>query len=762
MFQPGRPPQSGKLVVGAHTEVFQVRVDRVLSQLDRGCIFDATLRDGRSLRVKFAGTDVQPEPGDEFEVKGLMSTYLGRFGHKLDQLESKQMRRMPSHGVLLRPFLERLPHIGPTRAQRLLDHYGHTLAEVLGQGKSDAQIVKDLARVLEPSKPALAARMALHILAAFASEEGAFELKSAEVRFLAALEELGLKDHRVANQAWRMVAGVDALQRLQRHPYLLAPLLKWSQADLLGKRLLEQADPDQDTREHPQRLGGAVQSAWIDVLGQGHTAMPLERFQALLEQKKVAAGPALQLAHDLRLVRLAGGLLRVPGAAWQEDQVLAAIWARENRPLTIQTPTQLDECVGLAYQAETQAGLNLTPEQREAVARLLMSPVGALQGGAGVGKTTVVKVLAEAWECLGGNIVACAVAGKAALALARGASSPSRPRLAYTVARIIGMLERKQATEAADAADAAESPNAKRSKPLQGDVEFNNKTLLLLDEAGMLDIPSLHRLLCLLPESARLLFVGDVGQLPPVGPGAFFRDLVEEGSRVVSLTKVMRQASGSSIPHMAAQIRDGQVPQLEAWAGQSEGVYTVARDQLLGVGREIRSKGDALVVAALRKTVNMLNESEAAARRSVGVDDVRIAPAAWVAAGDPVVFNQNRYTDGLFNGLLGVVSSVDADKLMVHWDGEDSPREVPAEAWLDVELAYGITCHKAQGSAADAVLVAVEKSPMVTREWVYTAVTRARKLVLLASDEAELAEAIGRRTERWTGLQIHARPPAVE
>jgi exodeoxyribonuclease V alpha subunit len=133
----------------------------------------------------------------------------------------------------------------------------------------------------------------------------------------------------------------------------------------------------------------------------------------------------------------------------------------------------------------------------------------------------------------------------------------------------------------------------------------------------------------------------------------------------------------------------------------------------------------------------------------------------WVAAGDPVVFNQNRYADGLFNGLLGVVDSVDADQLVVHWDGEDSPREVPAEAWLDVELAYGITCHKAQGSAADAVLVAVEKSPMVTREWIYTAVTRARRLVLLACDEEGLAEAIGRRTERWTGLQIHERPQAL-
>lgn len=721
----------------------QVTVRRVLSVLERGCIFDGITPDGQELRVKFAGQDLQLVPGDAFEVKGLLGSYRDRFGRQFTQVDSKRVRRVATHGTLLGPFLERLPNIGPIRAQRLLTRYGPGLPSVL----SDPARLQEVAEVLEPGKPALAQRIAAQVFASVAVSAGASDLKEAEVRFLAALEELGLRETRVASKAWRFVAGVDAMERLQRNPYLLAALLPWRDADRIGRRLLEKVDPDGTVKDQPTRLLGAVQSAWMENLAEGHTAATPQTFQVALEARNVDPRRALALAHQKRLLRASGNLLRAPGAAFMEDQIVNAIWAMETRKPSVSGPEDREQRLRLAFDAECQVGLTLTDEQRGAVADLLAMPVAALQGGAGVGKTTVMKVLADAWEALGGNVVLSALAGRAALTLARGASSASRPRLAYTVARLIGMLERQKAHE-------EDNPNAKARK---GDVEFDSKTLVVIDEAGMMDTPSLYRLMRLLPEGARLLFAGDVGQLPPVGPGAFFRDLVAEGSRVATLTKVRRQADGSPIPRVAGQIGQGLVPVLEPWSGQRDGVYTVPKGKVLEVQRELRATGDVLMVAALRKTVGFVNESEAAARRSAGATHVRVAPSVHVAVGDPVVMNANRYADGLFNGLLGIVTDVSGEQIEVRWDGETEPRPVPAEAAVDIELAYAITCHKAQGSAAEAVLIAVENCEMETREWLYTAVTRGRKLVLLAAEADALDAAVSRRTERTTGMRLGPR-----
>ncbi|MDP1532848.1 MAG: ATP-dependent RecD-like DNA helicase [Rubrivivax sp.] len=720
----------------------RLTVQVVHSQLERGCIFSGEDDAGKVYRVKFSGGDFAPEPGDVFDVVGLLRQYRDRFRGMVEQIDSSKLTRVAAFGVLLGPFLRRLPNIKAKRADRLTEHFGAELLAVL----SDVSRSHEVALVLEPSKPGLSARLALQIYAAVAVTAGANELRLAEVEFLAELESLGLRDNRVAGRAWRFMAGLDAVQRLHRNPYLLATMLPWGEADKLGRRVLERSGECVDVRRHPARLCGAVQSVWRDVLAAGHTAVTPEEMRATLEALKIPADEAMKLAAEKRLVRPSGGLLRAPGSAWLEDQVAAAIWAMETREPSLAVPTDQIDRVRVTFDAECVAGLTLESDQQEAVAELLALPVAGLQGGAGVGKTTVMKVLAEAWERLGGNIVLGAVAGKAALQLARGASSAARPRVAFSVARLIGMLERRKAR--------AERPELKVPA---SDVEFNESTQLIIDEAGMLDTPSLHRLLSLLPDGARVLFAGDVGQLPPVGPGAFFRDLVTEGSRVVTLTKVRRQAEGSVIPEIAGQIREGVVPQLQSWEGEDDGVYLVSPERLLEFSRRLRRSRETLVVAALRKTVSFVNNSEAAARRVSGVAEVRAAPDVYVSVGDPVVMNSNRYAEGLYNGLLGVVTGI-AEAITVQWDGNPEPTEVSQEAAADLDLAYAITCHKAQGSAADAVLIAVEKAGMVTREWLYTAVTRGRRLVLLAADEGSIGEAVSRRTFRCTGMQIGARP----
>jgi exodeoxyribonuclease V alpha subunit len=715
-----------------------VIVERVLSQLEGGCIFSARREGGEPLRVKFAGRDTQPLPGDWFVVKGGLTSFRDRFGRMVEQVESKNMKRATAKGALLKPWLERLPNIGATRAARLVDAFGHTLPEVL----ADLAQLAAVAGILEPGKPALATKIAAQLYARVAAQAGADAVEASEVAFLTFLERLGIRESRVASQLWRFMAGADARGRLSRNPYVVASLVDWKLADRVGQRLLRDTDPNADLVAHPARLEGALNSVWRDVLSDGDTAAQRDRVEALLEARGVPAGAALHFAEENGALRRSDPLLRVPGAAWLEDQVVNALHAIETLEPTAPVPGG-DALARLVYDAESNVGMHLTDEQRTTVAKLLTLPVAALQGGAGVGKTTVMKVLALAWEYLGGDVVMGALAGKAALTLARGASTHDRPRLAYTIARLIGMLERQRAQE--------DDPQRKRPS---GDVTFTTKTLLIIDEAGMLDTPSLHKLLSFLPEGARLLFAGDQGQLPPVGIGKFFHDLVAEGSRVATLTKVLRQANDSAIPRVAMQVREGVAPTLTTWNGERKGVYLVSPADIVATQRQLRDAGELMVVAAKKATVSAINDTESVFRRAPTTPVRRLGPLATVAVGDPVVMTANRYQDGLFNGLLGVIKNIDGAEVSVLWDGESSPRSLPVEAEGDIELAYAITCHKAQGSSAEVVLVAVENTALVTREWLYTAITRGRELVLLAGTSEDVTTAVGRRTARISGLVL--------
>jgi exodeoxyribonuclease V alpha subunit len=227
-----------------------VTVLRVVSQLERGCIFAGELRDGQPIRVKFAGKDTQPLPGDTFQVRGLVDSFRDKFGKTVVQINSKHMQRVIKAGLLLKPWLERMPNIAGTRADRLIQAFGHDLQTVL----SDISRADEVAKLIEPSKPALATKITAQLYAAVATQAGADKIKAAEIEFLTFLEQLGLKESRIAGQLWHLMAGFDAVDRLKRNPYVPAYLMDWKPADRIGQRLLRAANEDADLQNHPARL----------------------------------------------------------------------------------------------------------------------------------------------------------------------------------------------------------------------------------------------------------------------------------------------------------------------------------------------------------------------------------------------------------------------------------------------------------------------------------------------------------------------------
>lgn len=721
-----------------------VTVASVLSQLEGGCIFTAIEDDGKKIQVKFGGRNLQPMVGDMFLIKGQLGSYRSKWGRTVTQVDTKVMKRHVPAGELLEPWLQRLHNIGPTRAANLVQAFGHGLPAVL----RDPTRMLEVAATIDPTHPALAAKIAGQLYAVMAAKSSANRSKIDEVEFYVFLEKIGIKDSRTAGQLWRFMAGADAIPRLLRNPYVAANLMNWKLADAVGQRLLRKAKAEGDLLVHPARLMGGLASVWRQLIAEGNTAASEERVRELLVSRSVDADRTLVHAEAVSNLRRESNLLRVPGASWIEDQVISAIAKMEATPPTINLPPDryLSRLIDDAVIATDS--LPLTEEQRLALAKLLQLPLGVLQGSAGTGKTTVMRVLAYVWGRCGGNVVMGALAGKAALQLSRSASYLGNPVLAHTLARLIGMLERQREQEADQTA----------SRP-GSDVSFNSRTLFIIDEAGMMDTVTLYRLMQTLPEGTRILMAGDDGQLFPIGFGKVFHDLVEEGSRVATLTKVLRQRDDSIIPYVAAQVRSGTVPMLPTWNGEARGVFLLPPKERQKVQRSLQSQDEVLVIAALRATVTGINEDEALAHRNSTTKTRRLGPLATVAIGDPIVITTNRYQHGLFNGLLGKVTSIDGDSVQLLLDSEDSPRDLPEEAEGDVELAYAITCHKSQGSAANAVICIVEDTPLVSREWLYTAISRGRHLVLLVEEKSgTIAHAVQRRTLRTTGLKLGFAP----
>lgn len=722
-------------------------VERVLATSSTGTIFSARGISGALLRVRSA-MPVLVGVGEAYAVVGSETRYRDKSGRSWRQLEATSIQRERVTGRLLGAWLEQLPHLGPVRAKRLLDTFGDQVLDVL----SDASNLDLIAEAIDPRRPALALRIAAAVLLATCAKSSQESALVAEARFLKFLEDNGVDDRRAARQLWRLLGSNAADERLVSNPYLAASVMGWKQADHLGIRLLATRQDVSDPAHHIDRQHGAIDNIWRGLLATGDTSISGLELQRQLSRRGVDADEALMAIYGAIPPSSPEHFVRAPGAAWIEDDLASRISAMSCAPSKAKSWSP-DDLISLVTNAEDVVGFRLTAEQRNAVLSLLCRPFGVLQGGAGVGKTAVTKVLCEAWEMLGGTCVLTALSGKAALQLSRGASSISRPRIAFTAARLLRTLFARREMQ-------KEGREAPPDWP-----SIDSKTLVIVDESSMVDTPTLRQLSEHLKPGTHLLLVGDHGQLPSVGFGRVFHDLVEDGRHVISMNRVMRQAEDSPIPTAATCIREGRVPELDVFSGQESGIYllpTSKKERLSAwkaVYEELRGRwhtGEVMAVAGLNASVDWLNlEASASYRRAKGQPALlRLGPFATVAVGEPVICRQNRYSDGLFNGLLGSVASTADDRLSVHWEGEPEARPLSAEAAADISLGYAITCHKSQGSSAQAVVVLLEDTRLVTREWLYTAVTRARRLVVLVGERDVLQSAVERRTHRTTGFRL--------
>ncbi|UEM23995.1 ATP-dependent RecD-like DNA helicase [Skermanella mucosa] len=543
--------------------------------------------------------------------------------------------------------------------------------------------------------------------------------------------------------------GPDAIQLISENPYRLARDIRgigFVTADAIAARLGIE-------KTAMVRARAGIAYALAEAMDEGHCGMPRDDLLKLAEKLLEIPSPLIEEAIDLEL---ADGTVAADRLDGREAVFLSGLYRSEHNiaarllGLAAGRPPwgAIDVATAIPW-VEQRTGLTLAESQRAAVRLAVSSKLLVVTGGPGVGKTTLVNSILRILSVKGLSIALAAPTGRAAKRL-----SESTGMEAKTIHRLL------------ETDPAAGGFKRTETNPLECE-------LLVVDETSMVDVPLMNALLRAVPDRAAVLLVGDVDQLPSVGPGQVLADVIDSGAvPVVRLTEVFRQAAESRIIVNAHRVNQGLMPEPPAGEGLTDFYFVDAADPEDGVRKLIHMVKDRIPrrfgLDPVRdiQVLCPMNRGGLGAR-SLNIElqkvlnpprDPRVERFGWTfCEGDKVMQIENDYDKEVYNGDLGVVSRIDPDdnSLLIEFDG----REVAYDAGeLDqVVLAYATTIHKSQGSEYPAVILPVttQHYAMLQRNLVYTGITRGKRLVVIVGQRKAMAIAVkGQQTRRrWSKLR---------
>jgi len=540
--------------------------------------------------------------------------------------------------------------------------------------------------------------------------------------------------------------GQDTAKMLEENPYRLLTFTEWHLVEPIARSL-------QISREDPRRLVAGVNEAIFTELKKHNTWTPHAKFKKIVKDvlncAPQTAERAMELAEaDKAIVNVKDGIQGL--GAWSmetfiidriRDMLSGKFAPPQASRRTALLPTKLKTFFS-DFEEKNQIALNAG--QKAAVEMALSAPVGILSGGAGVGKTTVLKAICEATEGSGGQMILLALAGRAARRMKEATN-----REAITIARFLNEVDR-------------------------GNINLEDGLLTIaIDESSMVGLPLMYRILRRLGPGCRLLLVGDPSQLPPISFGLVFH-LLARSPLVprVELTEIMRQAASTGIPQFSVAIRpdlpagaEKQIPQIREYHGKQDGVFFLEcrsdelHSQLLAIATELGQNN--IGVASFEK-IRIITPLKGKTRPdgALAINDMfykklaagRQPEREGFALYEPVLWNENDYNLELMNGTLGFVSGV-SDKIEVAWEvGHQIMDSIG-----NMERAYAINCHRCQGSQFERVIIPIFENNNLDSAMLYTAVTRSQRQVVLVGDLEAFRKATmapSKASLRLTGLQL--------
>lgn len=721
------------------TEAYLLRVSTLRNQNPRGfggCIFTGVPIDAHGdivdaqsyFVVRCTGRqlgDTRVQIGQWWRVTGRPESHpitVNGYHFNEWQIEARELELLlPSgeHIVALMADSEAFQGIGRVKARKLWERFGEGLYSLLDQGDVDS-----LSQVLTVES----ARLAVDAWA-----------NHGDSRTLQWLQNQGFE----VALGRKVVAffGAETVAQIEADPYrLLSFCASWRQVDELARTRFGMALDD------PRRLQGAIEEACYRLFHDGHTAAPLWMLLQRLESVLGAQTQSFRwrgMVYDALAIGLSNGSYIVGGATAydihplgplvMETHVAQAVAHRLMQgPLPLLTGQDVTAAIA---NFEATDGLTLNREQKHAIMTASIYTFVLITGGAGVGKTTMLKALYALYDRADIRIFQLALAGRAAKRMQETTGRPA--------STLAGFLSNVKVDD------------------------LSQPAVVVVDEASMVDIISMSRLCEVLPQSIRMVLVGDPCQLMPVGPGLVLHALTTIPDIPQVELKVVKRYCGS-IYEAAMAIREGVWPELPC--DESAPIAFLPYSQLHD------SEQDGLAQKVLRLYAQAPTQTQILCSRRHGVDGIQLlnalcqahftqaAPALLVwdrgydnwahtgfHLGDKLLCTRNLWELGLQNGSLGhIIQLEDEPGLLSIEEGNCGEERGPVLAWAewddgecrplyeamleDLELGYAITVHKAQGSQWPRVIVPLTGNRLLDRTLIYTAVTRAQQQVLLIGD----------------------------
>ena len=724
-------------------EILQGTIGAVVYQnYDNGySVLRLSLENGQTATV--VGTIPLPCVGERLMVTGKWTTHSS-YGKQFEAEFLERMMPQSANEILTYLSGRVIKGIGPRIAAKIVNHFGdetliimerepERLAEISGITDKRAQEIGEEFR-LQVGMRSLLEFFALHHLSA----------------------ELAVKTYKLYGEA--------SMDMLYDDPYILTEDGLEAPFGAVDRFAIDLGFAGDD----PRRVKAGLNFELRYNLSAGHSFLPEEKLvnatALLLSVENAVAQNALErLVEAKQLVRgELAGITVVYLPALYEAEVYCAQRLLEFSECHYPKSAFFSRMVKTASQ---DGGLTYSPEQAQAIESAATTGLLLVTGGPGTGKTTIVKGILSLYDQMGMKYVLAAPTGRAAKRLTEVTGQE-----ASTIHRLLGA--------GIDPHTGELFFSKNEEDPLKADA-------VIVDEMSMVDILLLHSLLKAIPQRARLILVGDPDQLPPVGPGFPFNDMLRAKTLPsVRLTEIFRQAQESLIVMNAHSVNAGTMPELrnrksdffflpcrseEEVAQTIQGLCQSRLPKNMGIPSE-----DIQVLSPTKKggagTFHLNKILQAALNPPAPNKKEKLLGEIIFREGDRVMQIRNNYdilwkkTDanqvgaGIFNGDVGIIQSIDMNLELVSILFDDRIAEYDFTQLIELEPAYAMTVHKSQGSEYRAVVLSAwNASPyLLSRSILYTAITRARELLIIVGREDTIGQMVSNAKvgRRYTGLKL--------